>query len=296
MKVELINYTQDARELLLLTKLTRLSNESGAKALLAEIKNWTDEKKNSELAYMLRTIESSWEFVIYTFAISGISRSFTHQLVRTRGEEKTDVSYAQQSQRTVPMSGFEYVRPKSIEVEPQRLEHWINSMQKINELYQEQLEMGTPVQDARDLLPNGVHTQIICKFDLRTLNHMMSERMCCRTQGPYQEVAKLMRKEILEVHPWVEDFLQCYCVDKGICRFPNFNECPIKGIVFNPDSRKRFMDSENYNATDPIIPERMRNDDSEDSQLPADRKEVKWAWNEMNNRGGFSAIPKVQGK
>ena len=59
-KVKLISYTSDAKNLLLITKNTRLFDHDDS---FDEIKNWTDEKKQAELDYMLKTIKSSWEFI-----------------------------------------------------------------------------------------------------------------------------------------------------------------------------------------------------------------------------------------
>ena len=81
MKVKLVNYTQDAKDLLIFTKNTRLLNVEDA---YQEIKDWPEDKKQAELDYMLQTIKSSWEFVDYTFEIRDVTRAFTHQFVRTR--------------------------------------------------------------------------------------------------------------------------------------------------------------------------------------------------------------------
>lgn len=288
MKVKLINYTDDALDLLLYTKFTRLSSEN--EDAMDIIKSWSHEKKMEELDYMLGTIESSWEFVTYIFSISEVSRAFTHQLVRTRGEEKTEVSYAQQSQRTVSMEGFGTVVPKEIKNNEDRLRVWEIGMHNINDLYQKLREMGVAPQDARGVLPTNVETQIIVKLDLRTISHMMEERLCTRTQGEYQEVAKLMRAEIIRVHPWAEKFMQCYCCKKGVCRFPNYHNCPIKGIIFDPRTGLRWMDSDEYDCKNPILLDRMK-ENSEDSKRPATIEEIKWAWNKMNSEGGFEAIP-----
>ena len=55
-KVKLISYTSDAKNLLLFTKNTRLFDHDDS---FDEIKKWTDEKKQAELDYMLKTIKSS---------------------------------------------------------------------------------------------------------------------------------------------------------------------------------------------------------------------------------------------
>ena len=51
-KVKLVNYTSDAKNLLLFTKNTRLFDHDDS---FDEIKNWSDEKKQEELDYMLKT-------------------------------------------------------------------------------------------------------------------------------------------------------------------------------------------------------------------------------------------------
>lgn len=287
MKVKLINYTEDALDLLLYTKFTRLSSDN--EDAMNIIKSWSDEKKYKELEYMLGTIESSWEFITYIFSISEVSRAFTHQLVRTRGEEKTEVSYAQQSQRAVSMEGFGNIVPKEIKNNEDRLKVWEVGMNNINELYQKLRRMGVAPQDARGVLPTNVETQIVVKLDLRTISHMMAERLCTRTQGEYQDVAKLMRDEILKVHPWAENFMQCYCCKVGVCRFPNYHNCPIKGIIFNPKTGLRWIDSDEYDCKTPIILDRMKSDP--DDKRPATISEIKWAWDKMNSEGGFEAIP-----
>ena len=71
MKVKLINYTSDAVNLLLFTKNTRLMDDDNA---LSKIKTWSEEKKQEELHYMLKTIRSSWEFIDYTFPSHDLQR------------------------------------------------------------------------------------------------------------------------------------------------------------------------------------------------------------------------------
>ena len=53
---------------------------------------------------MANTIPSSWEFVDYTFLVTGVSRAYTHQQVRTRA-----ASYAQQTMRVLNMGEFDYI-------------------------------------------------------------------------------------------------------------------------------------------------------------------------------------------
>ena len=300
MKVTLLNYTSDALDLLLYTKQTRLAQTPG---LLDEIKAWPMEKKMAELDYMLGTIHSSWEFVNYTFHIDGVSRAFTHQFVRTRHG-----SYAQQSQRTVDMEGFGYVRTGAVEEVDYMTESntspvtdyvraWVGNkireyqgdnpanwyditMEAINIGYSKLIELGVPPQDARGVLPTNIATNIVAAFNLRTLSDMAKLRLCTRTQGEYQEVFRAMRRAVIDVHPWAEPFIRVHCAALGVCAFPHYQECPIKPPVFNPDTGKRWDEALEYQYL-------------EDYQFaapapPATRAEIQAKWEETF----FEARPK----
>lgn len=215
MKVELIDHTKDAIDLLLKTKNTRLSFDS-------DPKDWTAKQRQEHLEYMKNTIKSSWEFVSYTFNISGVSRAFTHQLVRTRAG-----SYAQESQRAVDVSAHGVVRPDGLSI---RNEHeWYDSVVSVMGNYSRMIESGVSFQDARGILPTNIETSIVAKFDLRTMHNMSLVRLCVRTQGEYQRVFRAMRDAVLEVHPWAEDFIQPQCAFNGTCAFPVYGkkECPF---------------------------------------------------------------------
>jgi len=198
MKVKLINATSDAVNLLLFTKNTRLMNDEDA---YDKVSKWDEEKKKAELDYMLQTIRSSWEFIDYTFDIRDVSRGFTHQFVRTR-----QASYAQQSQRTVDMHGFGYYTPPRISENEIAKAVYDNAMEQINEAYQALRDI-VPAEDARGVLPTNIHTNIVAKFNLRTLSEMAKSRLSPRAQGEYQEVFKLMVAEVAKVHPWAVPFL-----------------------------------------------------------------------------------------
>lgn len=215
MKVKLTAHTPDALELLLYTKNTRLQ---GAQSL-QDIVEWPEAKKLEHLSYMRDTIRSSWEFVDYTFEINDVTRAFTHQLVRTRAG-----SYAQESQRTVDVRDNGYLTPDSMD----EVEGYHNAMATSLAEYECMIEDGHPVQDARGVLPTNMHTNIIAKFNLRTLSAMAEVRLCTRTQGEYQDVFRAMLAEVLKVHPWAEEFIQVYCASNGICCFPRYKECPIQ--------------------------------------------------------------------
>jgi len=192
MKVTLLYATQNAIDLLIFTKNTRLN--MGPKGM-TEIMNWPREKKMEELKYMSTTIPSSWEFVDLIFCIEGVSRAFTHQLVRTR-----TASYAQQAMRIVDMTGFEYHTGPSIKGDA--LVVYQNQMSEISAAYEEVIQLGAKPEDARGVLPTDILTNICMKINLRNFADLVKKRMTPRVQDEYAQVLKQMIEEVLKEWPW----------------------------------------------------------------------------------------------
>lgn len=235
MKVELVSVTSDALNVLLKTKNTRLSHDD-------DPTNWSAEKKAEHLAYMLDTIKSSWEFVDYEFLISGVTRVFTHQIVRTRHG-----SYAQQAMRVVDARDFEVLVPETVKANSIAAAIWANATEVVMNAYAKLIDLGIPAQDARGILPNNILTEITAKFNLRTLHEMAKLRLCTRTQGEYQDVFREMRRLVIETHPWAAPFIEVHCVATGTCAFPRYGkaECPVYLPEMNNDhvraaARERF--------------------------------------------------------
>jgi flavin-dependent thymidylate synthase len=224
-QVKLISYTPDALNLLLGTKNTRLANTDDDPA------TWSDAKRLEHLAYMRDTIKSSWEFCDYVFEITGVTRAFTHQLVRTRTG-----SYAQEAMRVINASDHEVMVPDSLKFDGEHHGQrvvWDNAIQSLMDGYSDLLASGVAAQEARGLLPTNITTSIKAKFNLRTLHETAKLRLCTRTQGEYQDVFREMRRLVGEVHPWALDFLDVYCAAHGTCAFPRYGkvECPIYKFV-----------------------------------------------------------------
>lgn len=199
MKVSLISVTPDAMDLLIFTKRTRLEMDPNG---LEAVRALSMEEKLAELEYMANTIPSSWEFVDYTFLVTGVSRAYTHQQVRTRS-----ASYAQQTMRVLDMSkGYEYVHTERNKSDPRAMALIGLANLNIAHAYSELIKIGQPVEDARGILPTNIATNIVCKFNLRTMAELARSRSGGRTQGEYQAVVKSMIDAVLDVHPWAEKF------------------------------------------------------------------------------------------
>lgn len=206
MKVQLIDYTgagyadpaRMAANILVFTKQTRLEMRQD---LFDEVCNWPQEKIDAEIDYMANTIPSSWEFVNYTFLITDVTRAFTHQFVRTRTG-----SYAQQTMRVLDVNGWTYGTGPSIDEKSGLKATYDGAMQGIAEVYDNLIASGAKIEDARGVLPTNIHTNIVAKFDLRTLADTARKRASSRTQGEYRDVMDAMKAEVLRVHPWASKF------------------------------------------------------------------------------------------
>ncbi len=138
------------------------------------------------------------EHASFTFAIEGISRACSHQLVRHRL-----ASYSQQSQRYVGMEdGFGYIVPPSIGSDPvlkERFEFFMDGIQEFyNELVQAMKARGiegeAAYEDARFVLPNAAETKIIMTMNARELLHFFTQRCCRRAQWEIRAMAIEMLK------------------------------------------------------------------------------------------------------
>lgn len=200
MKVTLLSFTPNAKQLLVFTKNTRLNMSP---ALLDNVSKMSDEEIQRELDYMVNTIKSSWEFVDATFCIEGVGRGFTHQFVRNRLG-----SYAQQTMRILDMDGFDYITGPSISADPKLQLQYDNAMKAINEAYTSLIAQGAKIEDARGLLPTNISTNIVAKFNLRALSQLMMSRASNRTQSEYRDVLDAMYEAVVQAEPWCADFLR----------------------------------------------------------------------------------------
>ena len=146
----------------------------------------TDEK----IRKVLTTIMSSGHFstlehASYTFAVEGVSRALTHQLVRHRL-----ASYNQQSQRYVKFKEEPpIVRPASVDTNPEAAQAFDEAIDACWQAYDKLVQAGVPAEDARYILPNACETKIVVTMNIRELMHFFSNRCCNRAQWEIRELA-----------------------------------------------------------------------------------------------------------
>ena len=147
---------------------------------------------------------STIEHVVFTFALSGVSRTLSHQLVRHRA----GVAFDQQSQRYVKFKGAATMLPATIaEGDPALRERYESQIDGSLALYGELLEAGVPGEDARFVFPNATRTNLVMTTNLRALIHMSGLRLCTMAQWEIRRLFQLIRHEIFQVSPFLGSFL-----------------------------------------------------------------------------------------
>lgn len=146
------------------------------------------------------------EHVSFTFALEGVSRALTHQLVRHR-----IASFSQQSQRYVDASRCNYVMPPAIarnEAARRRFEAFMEEMsaayRDLKTLLEADGREGARAnEDARFVLPQAAETRIVATMNCRALLNFFEHRCCARAQWEIRGVAERMlalcRKALPEV-------------------------------------------------------------------------------------------------
>lgn len=193
MKVELLFITPNAEKLI---------ETAGRTSYLS----FDKQGENTEKVFIRMLIEeghySVLEHASATFRTSGISRAFTHQLVRHRL-----CSFTQQSQRYVDESNFNYIEPESMRNNPKAHSIFSEFMDKAKKVYSDLQNLGIKNEDARFVLPNAVESQIVVTANLREWRHIIGLRGELDAQWEIRKVAiEILR--ILKKHaPTVfEDF------------------------------------------------------------------------------------------
>ena len=210
MNVKIITYTPNIENVL--ASAGRLCY---SKVGVEELMNKYSQEDNEKFVKMLADMghESPLEHVSFTFAVEGISRACSHQLVRHRL-----ASYSQQSQRYVNLDEtFSYIIPKEIEKDEIALDEYSKTMDKIYNSYKELTEQlhykycmtgmdkreanKKAIEDARYILPNACETKLVFTMNVRTLLHFFEKRCCTRAQWEIRDMANEMLRQCKEICP-----------------------------------------------------------------------------------------------
>ncbi len=168
------------------------------------------EMSDEDVAKLVRILvrsghHSALEHASFSFAVDGVSRACTHQLVRHRV-----ASYNQQSQRYVNFSSADsFVVPPSIAANDEAKAVFLQAMEDARLAYDRLVELGlaedrskeSVQEDARFVLPNAAETKIVVTMNARELRHFFQVRCCNRAQWEIRGLAWEMRGMVKQVAP-----------------------------------------------------------------------------------------------
>ena len=209
MQVELLYHTPDP-ERAIATAARLCYAPIGASELMETM---PEERVKSVLSTIMSSGHfSTLEHASYTFAIDGVSRALTHQLVRHRL-----ASFNQQSQRYVKFKdGIEVIKPGSIAENAEASAVFDEAMAAAESAYVALLDLGMPAEDARFVLPNAAETKIVVTMNVRELLHFFDLRCCNRAQWEIRELALKMLDLVKPTAPFIFMDAGASCV-RGTC-------------------------------------------------------------------------------
>jgi|SRR5581483_2252517 len=169
-------------------------------------------KSNKEyLGHILESGHGSvLEHAAWNFVVTGVSRSFTHELIRHRA----GFGYSQLSQRYVNEGDADYIEPDCIADDPALHQVWLKAVETAQESYnqlaealekkfenveEKTLRRKLARQAARSVLPNATETKIFVTANARALRHFIelrgSEHADVEIRTVAVEILRIMQKE-----------------------------------------------------------------------------------------------------
>ena len=233
MKVKILAHTLNP-ELLVASAAKLCYSKTGVEGIQENL----NEENIEKFVSMLSSINhhSPLEHVSFTFAVEGISRACSHQLVRHR-----IASYSQQSQRYVKLDKFDYIIPPAIENNEFAKEIFLNAMEYekkaynaiIEELMNEYIASSgfslatipkkeysrlekLAIEDARYVFPNACETKLVFTMNVRTLMNFFTHRCCDRSQWEIRDLANEMLRQVKEIAPTLFKKVGASCL-RGKC-------------------------------------------------------------------------------
>lgn len=223
MKVKLIAYTPDPEKIVAVSGYTSISE----KGPISKIEKYNPENGKKIIKNLVSYGHHSViEHATFTFAVEGVSRACTHQLVRHR-----IASYTQQSQRYVKFTDLDYVTPPTIKRNEEAKKIFDETMKKTAEAYKKITELGIPPEDARFVFPNACKSNIMITMNARELLHVFRLRCCLRAQWEIRELANRMLLEVKKIAPTIFEKAGPSCVQLGYCPEGKFSCGKMQNVV-----------------------------------------------------------------
>lgn len=189
-------------------------------------------------AYIERLLEvghgSVLEHSVWNFLIAGVSRSFTHELIRHRA----GFGYSQLSQRYVDESEANFVEPECVADDAALHDVWRSAVEHAQEAYvrlveglerrfasqtDRTLRRKLARQAARSVLPNATETKIFVTANARALRHFIELRASEHAEVEMRRVATKILEIVRQAAPNLFRDYEIVSLDDGtrVARTPH---------------------------------------------------------------------------
>ena len=140
---------------------------------------------------------STLRFAYATFAIEGISRVCSHQLVRI-----AHAGILQESQRYVEQSNVDWVIPQAVFKLPDELyDEWNEVLMRANTLYNSAIKSGMKKEDARYILPQSCTTKINLCLNFQGWRDLLANRTSKTAQWEIRDLAVKIERQLQQIAP-----------------------------------------------------------------------------------------------
>ena len=153
-------------------------------------------------------LQTVLESQVIVFEVGGISRTCTHQLVRTR-----KAAFHQQSQRASYYgSGPEQRMPESVWRASDDVRNlWVQAVEACRRAYVAACNADVSYQDARYILPEGTTNYILLEYPLRVFIDTYAYRGCAMFSWEIVTVFRMMREILVGRYPFLEPYIKISC-------------------------------------------------------------------------------------
>lgn len=165
--------------------------------------------EDSASPFISRIIKSGHESVIEHEKISVkiiCDRGVSHEIVRHR-----IASYSQESTRYCNYikdkfgNELTFIKPVFWAENSPQYKIWFTSMENIENTYMQLINLGTPPEQARSVLPNSLKTEIIVTMNLREWRHFFKLRTSKRAHPQMREISIPLLQELKVLLPCIFD-------------------------------------------------------------------------------------------
>lgn len=188
--------------------------------------NTKDEVKNFKRG--LDCIESGHmraaEYPDVYMIIDGYSARVIRELYTHIGGAPTRL---QSSTRYIQYGNFQYYTPPAINANKEWKKDYDDLMHQIQEVYKDLEAVGVSKEDLGNILPLGMMTKVVVKYNFRELINISRQRECSRAYVEFRVLMQDMKRALAAYSPeWkylVENYMYPKCEELGYC--PEKNGC-----------------------------------------------------------------------